>query len=477
MMPKLTPGVTQTLYYAAGLVMTRSVSLLMLPLVTHKLAPESYGELEVLTALAHIGTIVLGFGLVDALYRFGGLSANASERKRVCANVFGLAVCVGLLFGVIGQLLAPALTSALPGSVDELDVRLILVALTLEGAIAIPLSWLRMQEKAKQFFILSSSKALIQALMVFVFLELGYGVTGMVAASAISATLLAMVLAVLQFRDCGIRLERDSIKTLVCYGLPIMVSGIAAFVLSGLDRWVVAGSVGVADLAAYAVAIKFATVAALLAQPYGLWWFARRFQVLRAPDGERDCARLAAMGACLGFVAACLVGLLSPVAITYLTPPAYHAACEYVVWLVLIFAIKNCTDLFNIGCYAGNSSHVQMLIELGVATMGVIGYIVLVPQYGIPGAISTLIGASLLRFVLFFYFSQRALALPYPLKRLFVLALVCILALLLGQLPSTSVERVIVAFGLIMLVMAGAFTTGLVPHPRKLLLHRLQRAT
>lgn len=476
-MPKLSPGVTQTLYYAAGLVMTRSVSLLMLPFVTHKLAPQSYGQLEVLTALAHIGTIVLGFGLVDALYRFGGLSASASDRKRVCANVFGLAACVGLLFGAVAQLLAPVLTSALPGAVDVLDVRLILVALTLEGAIAIPLSWLRMQEKAKQFFILSSSKALIQALMVFVFLEFGYGVTGMVAASAISATLLALVLAVLQFRDCGIRLEKDSVKTLTRYGLPIMVSGIAAFVLSGFDRWVVAGSVGVADLAAYAVAIKFATVAALLAQPYGLWWFARRFQVLRAPDGERDCARLAAMGACLGFIAACLVGLLSPMVITYLTPPAYHAACEYVVWLVLIFAIRNCTDLFNIGCYAKNSSHVQMFIELTIATTGLIGFTVLVPQYGIPGAIFTLIGANLLRFVLFFYFSQRALALPYPLKRLLLLALICFLALFLGQLPSTSIERVAAALGLLTLVMAGAFTTGLIPHPRKLLVHRWQRAT
>jgi len=476
-MPKLSPSVTQTLFYAAGLLITRSVSLLMLPLVTHKLTPQSYGELEVLTALAHIGTIVLGFGLVDALYRFGGLSESTSDRKQVCANVFGLAVCVGLLFGATAQLLAPALTFALPGSVDVLDVRLILLALTLEGAIAIPLSWLRMQEKAKQFFILSSAKALIQALMVFVFLDLGYGVTGMVAASAISAVLLALVLAVLQFRDCGIRLEKDSIKPLVGYGLPIMVSGMAAFVLSGLDRWVVAGSVGVADLAAYAVAIKFATVAALLAQPYGLWWFARRFQVLRAPGGERDCARLATMGACLGFLAACLVGLLSPVAIIYLTPPAYHAACEYVVWLVLIFAIKNCTDLFNIGCYAGNSSHVQMLIEMGVATTGLIGYIVLVPRYGIPGAISTLIGASLLRFVLFFFFSQRTLFLPYPLKRLLVLALACVLALLFGQLPSTLIERVAVAFGLLMLVTAGAFAAGLLPHPRTLLVHRWQRAT
>jgi len=475
-MPKLTPGVTQTLYYAAGLVMTRSVSLLMLPLVTHTLSPQSYGELEVLTALANLGTIVLGFGLVDALYRFGGLSASKADRKRVCANVFGIALCVGLLCGVGAQFLAPALSLALPGSVEVLNVRLILVCLAFEGVIAIPLSWLRMQEKARQFFVLSSGKALIQALLVFVFLELGYGVTGIVAASAVSATLLALTLAVLQFRDCGIRLDKSSAKPLVHYGTPIMVSGIAMFTLSGLDRWVVAGSVGVAELAAYAVAIKFATVATLLAQPYGLWWSARRFQVLRTPDGERDSARLAATGACLGFIAACLVGLLSPVAITYLTPPAYHAACEYVVWLVLIFAIKNCTDLFNIGCYAGNSSHVQMLIELGIAATGLMGYVVLVPHYGIPGAIVTLIGANLLRFALFFYFSQRALSLPYPMKRLLLLALVCILALLLGQMPSTSIERLAVAFGLLMLVMAGAFATGLIPDPRKLLLNRLQQA-
>ncbi|MDA1378993.1 hypothetical protein PCI56_02915 [Plesiomonas shigelloides subsp. oncorhynchi] len=44
----------------------------MLPVFTRYLSPAEYGQLEVLLALVNIGTLLLGLGLVDALYRFAG---------------------------------------------------------------------------------------------------------------------------------------------------------------------------------------------------------------------------------------------------------------------------------------------------------------------------------------------------------------------------------------------------------------------
>ncbi|MBL8670575.1 MAG: lipopolysaccharide biosynthesis protein, partial [Alphaproteobacteria bacterium] len=55
----------QAVLYGLGILVTKGVSLAMLPVVTAHLPPAEYGRLEVLQALADICSILVGFGLVD----------------------------------------------------------------------------------------------------------------------------------------------------------------------------------------------------------------------------------------------------------------------------------------------------------------------------------------------------------------------------------------------------------------------------
>ncbi|ANB51319.1 lipopolysaccharide biosynthesis protein [Aeromonas veronii] len=399
-------GVNQIamLYYAGGLLLMKGISLLMLPVLTHQLLPREYGQLEVLLTLINLGSLILGFGLVDALYRFAGLAKDEQERQQVVARMFGLVWLIALASLVLLWLLAPVVQA-----------------------------WLRMRNQARLFFVATAGKAVIQSLLTGWWLWLGWGVSGVLASGTLTCVALALLLSLWQWRDSGICFDWQHYRPLLRYGLPLVVSGLAGFALSGLDRWLLADVVGEALLAYYAVAGKLALAVGLLLQPFALWWYPRRFMLLREPDGLRLNAHYSVMGSVLGFVTAGIVGLTAPLLIRWLTPESYHGAIAYIPLLVLGMAVRNVSDLLNVGCFSGEKSNAQMVINLGCSALGVAGFLLAIPPFGVAGVIWTLLLVYLVRALAFYLVSQRLLPLPYRLSTLWASSLGALAMVWLGQ--------------------------------------------
>ena len=111
------------------------------------------------------------------------------------------------------------------------------------------------------------------------------------------------------------------------------------------DRWfLVASLVSPTEIAHYALAGKLGLSAALAVQPFGLWWYARRLDLLEQPDGFERSARAVGLGVlalALACTAACLV---VPIFIVAALPAAYAPAIRYVPFVVLAVAMNgsNC---------------------------------------------------------------------------------------------------------------------------------------
>ncbi len=460
------PALRQTLLYALGILIMKGVSLFMLPYVAHHLSPEAFGRLEVLTSLAALGSLVVGFGLVDALYRFSADAADAVGRQRLAAQTLGLGLVLALMALVFALLCAQALTQLLPAQLHTTQVRLILLTLALEGAIAIPLGWLRLEARAGQFFLINTGKALLQAALVVWLLHLGHGLDGVLWAGFVAALLQALVLLHLQWRQSGIHLAWRRTLPLLRYGAPLVASGVIAFALTGLDRWLLADAIGPVALAHYALAAKFALIAALLLQPFGLWWFPKRFNVLRGPDGQAQAARFAAMGSALALLIAVVVGLGAPLVVAGLFPTDYAPAAHYAPWLVLLMALKEAAAYLNLGCYSGDSTRDQLYINLLGSAVGLLGMWLLLPGHGVAGLLLALFLAQGLRLWCFIAVSQRRLPLPYPARALALYALCALGALLLGAQVEAAVARA----GLLLVAMLSLGWVGvwlrLLPGPR-----------
>jgi len=410
---------SESALYGLGIFLMKGISLVMLPVYTSYLSTTDYGRLEMLVVFSNVISIFLGFGLVEALCRFVGLADGSKQKKRYAGECLLIAMVIAILAYAVFHFFAKNIVTFLPGEITENELYLLGVALAVGGLINIPLAWLRITSRAFLFFKITMLKVILQVLLTFYWLSSGWGVSSVLAAGAVSAIIVAIILCAIQIRETGIAFSLENLQIIAKYSMPIFIGGIATFALSGMDRWILAKSFGAKEIAAYAIAMKFALVPTLLIQPFTLWWFPKRFSILKEANGRAANAHFTMIGATISALICGLLGLSGPFLIQQLTPVEYHGAIEILPWLLLCTLLKILADLLNLGCFVEKNSQTQMNINLVTCGIGALFLAVLVPKFMVVGALMSLIVANSIRMALFYYFSQKKLYLPYKFGYLF----------------------------------------------------------
>lgn len=462
------PAIRQTLLYGASIALMKGVSLLMLPFIAHQMAPAAFGRLEVVGSLAIIGSVVIGMGLEDALFRFVGATSDPERRRLIAANIFCQTLIVGWLFWIIGWMLAPDIVNWVPGDPSVYEIRLIVSTLALEGAIAVPLGWLRMQHRVTTFFLLTTGRALLQALLVVVMLLADRSVAGVLEAGLIAAVLQALILAVMKLKEIGLHFDVRISYQMVVYSLPIVGSGLVAFALNGLDRWILADHATLDEVACFGVAAKFALAVVLLMQPFGMWWSPQRFKVLNNPNGRQRVAHYVTLGITLTLVLMALAALVAPLIIIEILPETYQQASRYVIGLVLIMGLRELTELINIGCFIDKTTQRQLLINTVGSIIGIVCMLWWVPLFSTWGLIAGLLIAQIARLWLFFWASQQRISLPYPLRHLSIVALMSLAWIGVSVLSDAAAYQILVLMGALISLPIAVLKLDLVPLPHGL---------
>ncbi|MBL1277907.1 MAG: oligosaccharide flippase family protein [Ectothiorhodospiraceae bacterium] len=461
----LPDGLKQTLLYGTSIALMKGVSLLMLPFIAYHLSTEAFGRLEVISSLAIIGSILVGMGMDHTLFRYAGMTRDAYYRRRLASEIFGLSLIIGSIAWLIGWLAADVIASWAPGNLTPYELRLVMSMLALEGCISIPLGWLRMCNRARHFFFATTGRAVTQALLVVVLLSLGRGVEGVLEAGLIAAVGQALILGYLHIRDVGLGLSHTTGVSALIYSIPLVGSGLVAFSLNGLDRWILADYATLIDVAQFGVAAKFALAVVLLMQPFGMWWSPRRFEVLNEANGQKTVARFITLGIALALITTVLIGLISPLLINGLLPASYSISGQYVLGLVIVMLLKEMTELTNLGCFIGKTTGTQLLINILGAIVGITGMLWWTPAHGVWGVIFALLSAQALRLVLFFIASQHFLPLPYPGRSILLMAIISSGWLILGSQAATTSQQLLIIVIATITLLGTALLLRLIPLP------------
>lgn len=419
----LSRNIRHTVLYTLAVALGKGTALLLLPVITYHLSLSDYGRLELLVAVADVGSVLLGFGLVDALYRFtsGQHNDDAANQREYAATFLGLSLLLGAAGLVLGQILAPVLAYFVPGLLEN-DLRILLATIALTSCIHLPLTWLRIQQRVLHYCLLFGGKAVVQAVLVWLALRHGYGVTGILLAGLCTDVVLCLILSMTQVRRTGIRLPLQNVKRILPYSMPLVLGGIACCLLGSFDRFFLFPVVDAPALAHYSLAGKFALIVALMSEPFNLWWFPKRFSLLSTEQDRRRNASFVMAGVLYITSAATMLSVVAPMLIIHLTPVAYHPATYWVPFLSGIAALHAITNLMNVGIYAQRTGWIPTAINVGAACIAFVGYITLIPLLGVAGAIIATYIALIFRFLLSYHLSQRFIHLPYcyGVKQIFV---------------------------------------------------------
>ena len=428
-----------TLLYGVSIGLSNGVSLLMLPWLASQLTVEDFGVLQLLALMVSIGSVICAFAMTEALYRFA-TGPNSNDR-------------VHFLWIRVNQLTLAGLTLCFSALhfIDDPQIRLwiALAGLTtvLEGQISFPMAWLRMQDRSGQFARIALSKVAIQTTLTVVLVSLGYGVTGMLLAGLFA--ILVQAFALRQAMRPVTLVKPSPVSGWVSHCAPLTGSGLLAIALFSMERAYIGHFDSLAEVGRYSVAAKFGLALAFLLQPYGMWFFPKRFELSEGRNKNQDeLSDGSATGVYLLAFAAFSILLTVPNFVFCLLPEDYWGGMTYLLPVIIAMAAKELSEYANFGLWKARAGSL-LKINISCTLVATASMILAGHYFGGLGVAYALAIASCLRTLWIYHSAQKVwqIELRRPIG-------IAVLAILFGHLLGQSLS-IFVAFGLAAVLTGG----------------------
>jgi O-antigen/teichoic acid export membrane protein len=403
--------------YTAASILSKLIAVALLPLYTRYLTPADYGAAEVMFAAIVSASIVVRFGLIEAVLRF--YYKDDEDPGRVVASSFA-----GLFWlATVGALVA--LPFATPISEALLDrpapdlARIAIGGLWVLTMFEFMLTLFRLEERARAFFLTTIVNVLVTiGLTVVLVVAAGEGARGLLLGSYASGAATVLVLGMLQRRRLSLLFDRALLRRLLRFGLPTMPAEVSLYLLNFVDRIIIVRSVGLAEAGLYSLAVKFAQGVNVLVRGFQLAWPPLAYSIRDDGEARRAYATVVTL-----FVAGCAfvvtgMWLFSRWLVRALAAPEFFDSYEavglistavtlYAVYMVLVVIL-------------GRTGRTEFNLPATTAALAanVVLNLLLVPPLGIVGAGLALVASYVVVLALMYVFTQRLFPVPYQWARL-----------------------------------------------------------
>lgn len=397
------------LLYALSVGLEKSFALLTIPLMAAYLSPESYGYFDVAVACSEVVILVIGLGLTEQLIRFASTAGSAPEEAGVAGEIMGCALVFASVGSILALLFAPVLKTALTLQIGLPALQFMLVAACLNNLIVLPMAWLRLRDNAQAYLCVVVARTLCQVAGMAVALTLGYGADGVLISNGMILTAFALGLGYQQALATPFRISRERFLQVARYGAPLLGAMLAMFLLGSANRLFLAQSVSPDLMGQFGLASRLALATGLLLYPLELWWLPKRIAALQEHGGLERSSDVWGIGVAILILSAMGVALLAPVFIAAFLPATFVGAIALLPLLTVTQGLHAVSGLTEVGSYARDTGYRVLLIDVCGALVAVLGFVLLIPAFGVYGAISAVVVAQLVR-IGAYVFDGRTLA-------------------------------------------------------------------
>jgi O-antigen/teichoic acid export membrane protein len=452
--------------YTAASILSKLIAVALLPLYTRFLAPADYGAAEVMFATVVAASIVVRFGLIEAVLRF--YYKSDENRDRVVASSFA-----GLFwFATAGALIA--LPFAAPLSEALLDrpaadlARISIGGLWVLSMFEFLLTLFRLEERARAFFVTTIVNVLVTiALTATLVVATDEGARGLLIGSYASGAAFVLGLIVLQRRRLSLRFDPGLLRRLLRFGLPTMPAEVSLYLLNFVDRIIIVRTVGLAEAGLYSLAIKFAQAVNVLVRGFQLAWPPLAYSIRDDDEARRAYATVVTL-----FVAGCAFAvtamwLFARWLVRALAAPEYFSSYEAIGLISVAVTLYALYMVLVVILGRTGRTEFNFPATIGALAVNVALNLILVPPLGIVGAGLALVASYLVVVGLMYAFTQRLFPVPYQWGRLLrvVLTAAALVAAAELLLPDSGLRGLLGRFVLLAaypfaLLVSGFFTPG-----------------
>ena len=467
--------------YTAASILSKLIAVALLPLYTRYLTPADYGAAEVMFAAVVAASIVIRFGVIEAVLRF--YYQAGEDPRRVVATSFAALFWFGTAAALIALPFAEQISEALLDRPATDLARISIGGLWVLTLHEYLLTLFRLEERARAFFLVTIANVLA-AIALTVVLVVGddEGARGLLLGSYASGAAFVLGLIVVHRRRLSLFIDSALLRRMLRFGLPTMPAELSLYALNFVDRIIIVRSVGLAEAGLYSLAVKFSQAVNVLVRGFQLAWPPLAYSIR-----DDDEARRAYSVVVTWFLAACafvVVGmwLFARWLVRALAAPEFFDSYEAVG---LISTAVTLYALYMVQVVIlGRTGRTEFNFPATIAALivNVALNLVLVPPLGIVGAGIALVASYLVVVALMYVFTQRLFPVPYQWGRLARVVLVSAALVAVGELllPSEGLlgllGRAVVLLAYPLLLLLGGFFTeeergwlAMLRHPGELL--------
>lgn len=263
-----------TFIYGLGIVLTKSIGIILLPLLTRYLTPSDYGVIGILMMFSIFLSAVLSFGFGTSIGIVYFEKKTYEERLNVIFISFWILLWSSLLFFLVAIFFKEQISYTILGDRKFFYEVILAFLSTFFSIISMPLTLnIQFLEKASSFVKGNSIVALIglisNILLVIIFKR---GLKGYFEAYLITQITTFIIFTVLNRFNFKLKFDREIAKKLFKYGLPMVPSFFSLFILAQGNRYILRFLTDLSSVGIYTVGYNIGSITQMIVNSFQQAW-------------------------------------------------------------------------------------------------------------------------------------------------------------------------------------------------------------
>lgn len=419
----------QSAVYSFGGILDKGISFLLLPFYTAYLTTAEFGIVGIMTVLIQLAVPLVKAPVSNGFVRYYYSHEISGDRKVLFFN--------GLFFIVVQLLVLSFLLlfgnkffASLLLDDENLDYIVTIYAIIL---FFLPvkqylLSLLRIQQKSGLYFIVSVSRAVISAAVtLYLLIVVKMGVMAVVYGQLLRACFDLVILFPYLLKNIAIRIDIKSLKPLLKYGYPLILTAVSLYFMQSSDRFIMKMHWSLDDLGIYSFAFRFGMIINIaLATPVK---YALNPIIFKMEGDNQDVNPFISRSTNYFFFIALLFWLVLSVfskELVYLIAQSkdFYKAWKIVPVVALISVMNGGKDFFGKGIAMASKTQYSAAAFVMGAVLNVILNLLFIPFWNIYGAVAATLLSFLFLAGLNIHYSGRFYNLKFNLRLIAITILI-----------------------------------------------------
>jgi len=385
------------------------IGFFLVPIYTRIFSPEQYGIIDLISTVVSFIAILGMLQLESAISRYYFEAKDNYKRTQFISTAFWTIAVFSVLWTVLMLLFAKTLSIALFKTPEYKNIILL-------ASFIIPVSNLfgyftvimRFLKKPVHFTIIVLTQILVSVgISIWLVVIERIGVIG-VFIGQLSGFFIGCLVMLIYLRSfICLYWNKSILVDFFRYSLPLVPSVAGTWINSYANRFIMLGYLSVTDIGLYTVALKIASIFALLKNAFSLAWGPYFWETLKKPDHKVIYRKLSIYVTVLVFALVALFAFFAKELLILLTTDAYYDAAPLVGLLAFSAGITMVNPTIGVGMHiVKKTEYVPGILLISVIVN--IGFLfLLVPFIGLIGVPISLLISSIAMFIMSWYISEK----------------------------------------------------------------------